>query len=145
MTKFLAAALLSLIPAMAMPSDARTYLCIADKATGFEYSTTSKEWGYARFTTEDIRYLLKMTSPESWELQEFGKPEDKGLTFRGCSAVNDIDGDLLVVNCTGMIYFRFLPNTGRFTISFFGGYNYQVDGNRDADTPMIAIGKCSAL
>ena len=57
--------------------DSRSYLCIADRATGFSYDKDAKKWGTARLNVEDMRYILKpdpsATASNRWGVYKFGE------------------------------------------------------------------------
>jgi hypothetical protein len=148
MKSIVAALLTMLLPSLVFAAEARSYLCIADKATGFKYDRGTKQWDYAQFRPEGFRYILKVSASEKWELLEFGKPDDESSTFSECTGTKvggELGGELVVVGCTGYNYFRFIPGTSRFTLSFFGGFNTHTDEAPNTDTPSLAIGRCSRV
>ncbi len=40
--------------------EAQSYLCIADKATGFSFNKRKKDWEITRFDVSDDKYILTM-------------------------------------------------------------------------------------
>jgi hypothetical protein len=58
-----------------------TYLCIADKATGFSYKEKYKKWDSTNFNVSDVKYILTKNKPllisennqkEVWAIKHFG-------------------------------------------------------------------------
>ncbi len=112
-----------------------TWLCIADKSTGF--TVENGTWVTARFNVADDKFLLK-EDPETktFRWQEFG---DKYKGFP-CKAFGDKDEPTLF-ECSSLIHALINVKTLRFMTWYPVGY---VDGrDNNANTPYIAIGRCS--
>ena len=118
--------------ALIFAKDSNSYLCVAEKATGFSYSSGSKSWTSTNFKVSETKYLLLKTS-NKWEWRDFGS------NFGGlCEAADD--GDFIKCNVLFGEHIMSRKNL-RFMKSYMVGY---VDGvNSDSNTPSIIIGKCS--
>ena len=130
------------------PSDA--YLCIADLSTGFVFG--GGKWITTTFNVENEKYLIRLRKADESPL--FYK-SDKLLIFRmggsdpvgGCAEGFDDSGYL---SCSFQLFGKFRMNylSGRFLVGYSSGYfNSNVHGlkDEDADTPSMAIGKCSPM
>src|SRR5262245_21392765 len=109
----------------------RTYLCIADKSTGFQFHDGA--WNHARFNVEGHRYLLKLKQDGEWALHRFGIES----SMSSCKA----EGDW--IKCDGIYRFTFNMNNSRFISADLFGYADGLDKNDN--TPMIEIGTCAAI
>lgn len=133
---------------IASPASAETWLCLAEKATGFGYDAASKEWKSADFGTARDRYIVKPSPNKEWvyEVRRFGTATTL-LPDAWCKA-DFAAGTFL--HCTGVLAeFKFNRKTGRFLKSYLAGYWSYAPGvnatQEGADTPTIEIGTCSAV
>jgi hypothetical protein len=111
-----------------------SYICAADKATGFKFNTLKESWESGDFTTQSEKILLKKTD-KRWEWVEFGREYG-----RDCGEINE-NGYLICSDIYGQ--FIFSKNTLRYTSTYIRGY---VDGeDKEGNTPNLMIGKCTLL
>jgi hypothetical protein len=76
---------------------ANSYLCIADKATGFSYNQATHQWDYARFDVAGKKHLLRREGL-IWKWADFGDPSPSleqcdnpnAAGFIFCRGVRDI-------------------------------------------------------
>jgi hypothetical protein len=110
-------------------SNAQTYLCAADKATGFK--NNRGEWVESHFTTNE-KYILKWNNSH-WSWIRVGEK------FGGmCNAKNEE-----VFSCDmSFEHLIFNKRLMRFIYSNPGGYALEA---LKSDTPYMAIGKCSPI
>jgi len=126
---------------------ADSYLCVADKATGFRYYKETKKWGQANFNVETQKYVFSksessFSKPDKpvfkWELTEMGQ-DTPWITIYNEDFSQDgtIKGE--------GHNFRFIMNKKslRYLKSHSNGYLDGIDSNDN--TPYIEIGKCSQL
>jgi len=123
------------------------FLCIPDKATGFKYNETSKQWEETTFKT-DHKYLITRPSHQSlninsaWVVKEFGSE----LVSMWCEDDFDEFGFLFCKSYEAEM--RFNRENSRFLYFYsLGYYNkktsaYPEDGG---GTPLVEIGTCSKL
>lgn len=126
--------------------ETRSYLCIADDATGFAYNKSVKKWRSGGFNVDDMRYILKRYSigngPKRWGVFNFGEA-DAGIATIPCQGDFNEAGVLL---CENYSYFRFDRETSRFLYVYLVGYTAAGKvGAEGGDTPVMAIGKCSVI
>jgi hypothetical protein len=118
-----------------------TFLCIADKSTGFKLQ--GKQWDIANFKIEDTRYLVKAV-PERMGLD--GKVNYEITPFGEKYALHECyrEGTVEQIACGGLgIGFLMNFRTLRFQEMYGIGYvSGEDDGN---NTPYMTIGKCSPL
>jgi hypothetical protein len=119
-----------------LSANAKTYLCIADKATGFVKE--GNEWNTTHFRV-DGKYTLKREDAKSWRWTQIG--EEFGDS---CPVRRDSKGkEKAVLSCDSFFYHLFFnQNTLRFMLARPAGYIYP---KLDPDTPVMEIGKCSPL
>lgn len=129
-------------PALAQAED--SYVCVADKATGFSFEQSSGQWMPTTFKVDGGKYLLKKGATR-WTWAKFGDPSfvppvpcsvpDKaGFVF--CQEFEDIR-----FNTGSMRYQRYYPFgyvRGTTKLSM-------LQGGEGSDTPLIEIGTCSIL
>lgn len=127
-----------------------SYLCVADKATGFDFNKTRNEWVQANFRPTNKYVLARSKQPNfAWEVKDFGQT----VSSAECrNSFNEV-GNLF---CSGLggSDFRFNRNSLRYMKVYLIGY--WNDGNpadrasvqlfaEGDNTPSIEIGKCSPL
>ena len=120
-----------------LSANAETYLCVADKATGFVKE--GNEWSESHFR-EDRKFTLKKESYGVWRWTQIGRKG--GLT---CPVKKDDKGnDFPIVGCqlATFEYLIFNKMSLQFIFSTPGGYAIPAYGD---DTTVMAVGKCSPL
>lgn len=132
-------------------SHAASWLCLADKSTGFYYDAVRKSWEETSFKVTGARYIIR--KPESgtatWEVQQFGEINPI-IPYAWCQ---DDFSEAGFLNCRGMLVdFRMNRHNGRYMLNFGGQYlaynpsseipAFRRDGG---DTPFIEIGTCSQI
>jgi hypothetical protein len=119
---------------------AESWLCVADKSTGFDYEKATKEWVHARFKA-DNKYVIKRADGESvkWEVTEIGEK------YPIAKCPEDFDSDNLI--CEDWVYFRFNKGSLKFLLAANYGYFAKVEDDpaMQPDSVMVAIGRCSAI
>lgn len=128
------------------------WLCITEQETGFKYNTARKDWHTAIFAGTDkyvIRYqrvgdldaqavgILKKPNDEMWSVETVGSPPAET-----CGYFNEADR----LFCEGILSeFIFDRKTLRFQYYYKGEFLWPPKEARNPDTPLIAIGRCTAL
>lgn len=141
--------LISVLLATAGSAGAQQFLCVADKGTGFAYSTDSKTWDIASFNIDDDRYLIAPSNPVGltpnlFLVTKLGQSSPRAR----CSDGFNRFGFLICTDGIGGVEFRFSRDNLRFIYIYRLGY-YNVVSGRDngvteeSDTPFMQIGKCS--
>ena len=93
-----------------------SYLCIADKSTGFSFNKTTGEWNPTVFKTTNKYLISKSTSKDmAWDVKNVG--ESVADTF--CE--KDFN-DMGVLRCLGMKTFYINRKNGRYIASSPLGY-----------------------
>jgi len=128
-----------------------SWLCIADKATGFQYSERTQTWETTTFRTQTSRYVVAKgaSGQNAWEVREFGKPSG-GIPYTWCEQDFNDAGFLY---CSGLFgRFEMNQKNNRYLTTFNGQYlAYNPDSEipflrKDGgDTPFIEIGTCSQI
>ena len=129
-------------------SYADSYVCVAEKSTGFHYNQKTHQWDDARFRT-DTKYLIrKADQNDVWEKNHnmavviFGKKKSE---FRCQEGINDV-GLLLCYSLSGQ--FKFNNLSLRFLRSMtFGYYNngYGKFPDKLSASPFLEIGTCTKM
>lgn len=130
-----------LVPVMA--SATTSYLCVADKATGFIFNRASGNWDTTTFNPRGKYLLSARTEKESpsskWLVREVGD------TFPSYFCLGDFS-EAGQIYCRGFGEFRFSREAGRFLVTYTQGYVVgKVNGKEAEDTPSMEIGKCSPI
>ena len=118
-----------------------TYLCIADKSTGFRFNKQSKTYEPTNFNVSESKYILKNNN-NTWEWTDFGE------TFSTCSGSFNTSG---VFRCDLFETIIFNKNNLRYVKTAFFGYTIvgaQMGKSviKDGEnSPFIEIGKCSSM
>jgi hypothetical protein len=123
-----------------------TFLCVADKATGFSFNKVTKEWASTNFRASAKHLITRSKQTDvSWEVKEVG---DKSA-YTICAKDFNSNGNLI---CQGFgNEFRFNRNSLRYMNVYLIGYwtdgnpRSSVGGEEGGNTPSIEIGKCSPL
>jgi hypothetical protein len=142
----------SLIFFISISCQAENYLCVADKATGFQFSKSN--WEVANFKT-DNKYLVKVSDLENfpYQVSKIGnnipvimcRQSFNSGGFLHCDSGGPLDmlsinlGEHFSLNQKSLRFMRVVPR----------GYINVVPGNNISDpssgTPYIEIGKCSQI
>jgi hypothetical protein len=144
--------LMGLLPAP-VHAPTSSYLCVADKSTGFTLNKVTHEWETTRFTIMN-KYLVSH-SPKGSKFDSLGTKwtvKEVGRSFAQyfCKAdFNDV-GNLF---CDGFGEFKMNKLSLRFLTTYTDGYwNYGPGTKRfgpedieGGDTPAVAIGTCSPI
>jgi hypothetical protein len=127
------------------------YLCVPELATGFSFNKQTKRWSQGSFKIEEKFIVRKATSEDAtwnaqnapWVVMKLGQK----IPTAWCKA--GFDGDNLL--CDGFEVFKFNKSNLRFLSGYIAGYwaddlsgKYEMNAE-GANTPMIQIGRCSAL
>lgn len=123
-----------------------TFLCVADKATGFFFDKVKKEWVSTNFRTSAKYLVTPSNQPDvSWEVKQVGEK----WAHATCARDFNSNGNLI---CEGFgTEFRFNRNSLRYMNVYLIGYwsdgnpKSGVGGEEGGNTPSIEIGKCSPL
>jgi hypothetical protein len=142
MTKIGIAAVLLCCLLTAIASAGDSYICVADKATGFKYNKALDKWEIANFSVDDQKYIVRKTLDNDklypWEVHKTG---DKYPMY--CQYGFDKHG---VFHCVRYTEFIMDKNNLRFIfIQPSGYYNPDRTEHEGDETPFMAIGKCSRL
>ena len=140
---------LLLVPWVVAEDETRitAYLCIADMATGFVYE--NGRWQRTNFDVSGNKYILrqpKKSDPEPlsdspWLWGRFGQKYLLGI----CDETDEY-GDMECSEGGGAAELFINLSSLRYQLYYQYGYVHSADfkDTRD-DTPLIEIGKCSAL
>jgi Na+-translocating ferredoxin:NAD+ oxidoreductase RnfG subunit len=119
------------------------YICTADKATGFSYNKSLKQWQSTHFKT-DTKYIISMSDNKS--LAEFvvRKVGDSEPTIYCKDSFNEAG----YLHCEDITTFKFNRKNGRYiSVNLLGYFNVIPGLNKitdeNSDTPYLEIGKCS--
>lgn len=120
-----------------------SYLCVADLTTGFAFDSAKKQWGSAMFRSEKKLVVAKAKQkPYAWEVKEVGDNRP-GAT---CEQDFNEAGNLF---CSGVFDLRFNSRKLRFLYVYPIGYWSDDEkggmSREGANTPALAIGKCSVI
>ena len=143
------------------------WLCVADMATGFHYTKSTRSWSIGEFKTgdkyivrppndEDIKYVEKFRSYSStnelpaYVVRALGKTDDMSLLPEMCKNPPDAKSGIMI--CDGGLT-QFAVNVHLLRMQRYYGLGYlhqdsSAFGNSDEDspaTPYIEIGQCSSL
>jgi len=125
---------------------AEQYICVADMATGFSYSESTKRWNETNFRTDENKYIISKSDFGKYVLKATKIGSDYPLAY--CEHTYDEHGYLF---CSGLGgEFKMNKGNGRYIKSFtLGYYNVLPSVNEitdsSSDTPHLEIGKCSPL
>ncbi len=137
----------------------KSYLCIADKSTGFTFNESTASWDQTNFRVDDNKYLVRPAKPDddlvfaSRETFVYGVwrlGEDK-VMIECDHAPNEYHW----LRCNrSSESFTLNTKSNRFMLTFRGSYLVSTftpgvadssGEDRGGDTPFIEIGKCSPL
>lgn len=119
---------------------ADSYLCVAEKTTGFAYDVNRKAWHSADFRSEK-KFAITRSKHKSyaWEAKEVGDARPAAT----CEKDFNEAGNLF---CTGVFDLRFNRRQQRFLYAYPIGYWSDGVGTREGEnTPAMAIGRCREL
>ena len=124
-------------------SAADSYICAADRSTGFIYK--DNEWQAVNFDVSQNRYLVrKATEDDShssspWLYGEFGQ------SILGGQCDEPFSTGLMICRSAGQD-FRVNISKMRYQLYYWVGYIISNDtSSHRSDTPYIEIGRCSPL
>jgi hypothetical protein len=132
----------ALAPPPAAAQDSREYLCVADRATGFNFS--DDQWRPTSFTVDASRYVVRPSSlGYAYGVSEAGDDFERYT----CEQPFSDAGNLF---CDGAAYGQFVMNAqnNRFVLSQLTGYwtvfpTSVVQRDDDSDSLVIEMGTCS--
>lgn len=119
------------------------YLCTADRASGFWFNKSSKEWEHTTFKANSKYVISKPDDGSSaFVVREIGRDFPNAW----CKDTFNEAGFLLCEGIGGD--FKFNRKNGRFISAHLLGYFNVVPGVNEitdttSDTPYLEIGKCS--
>ena len=129
--------LMSADAALAAPG---SYLCIADRTTGFTFKDGS--WKPGNFNP-GMKVLLKQQNDSEWRMIILGQA---GSNL--CTIQTDVTSKHEEIVCISSLYtsvtLKMDKMTLRFLFSSLAGY-YDGKDNDNSDTPLISMGRCSPL
>lgn len=122
---------------------ADSFLCVADKATGFAF--IDGEWISADFNVSSVKHIIRKLDEESIERNikytygvfSFGGSE---LPNHKCPAPRALIGGFVCDRGVGL--FTFNTDTGRYLKSYPSGFTF---GDSVGGSPYIEIGHCSKI
>ena len=125
-----------------------SYLCVAEKASGFAFDKRTKQWDSSTFRVSN-KYLISRSKNKDffWEVKEVGKQAADIV----CTKDFNDKGNLF---CGGFgSEFRFNSGSLRYMNTYFIGYWSDANpkdksnfmGEEGSNTPSMEIGKCSPL
>jgi hypothetical protein len=132
-------------------SAAESYLCVADKSTGFKYNKQTKRWDYSRFNVRERRWIIR--APNLDEIKQLNSAPafvviGLGETFPESLCEKPFtDAGTLV--CREIWDFKFSKDRLRYVAVYPMGYwmdssegsgDLFVEGKNDL---AIEIGRCS--
>lgn len=118
-----------------------TYLCVADKATGFAYNKKMNTWDHSIFNVQDSRYKL-FEADGRWNWSESGSDH--------LATCGDFDEHGHVKCNYGQEDIIFNKHNLRYILYYRAGYvDQEIAGTKSeiegVDEPSIEIGWCSKL
>ena len=123
-------------------TEARVYLCVAEKATGFSYR--NREWVPSNFDVNDAKYILTARDGK-WLWKKTGEPEQEKYP-QSCTEHNNG-----YINCEFMYKKVWFNNqTLRFQIYMEGSYvihdelKKELENGKNNDI-FVEIGTCTSL
>ena len=142
-------------------SIADSYLCEAERASGFVYDQDSKTWETSGFSIEDRKYLVTRTDQDDIFIRALKydyeiKKADSQHPIIQCKAVKYIDSneETGLIACRGPFgaSFNIDKRNGRYIRSQPTGYvTMKINSNSNSSTdmgtangPYMEIGNCSA-
>jgi hypothetical protein len=139
-----------------------SYLCVAEKVTGFEFDEQSGTWELANISADQYKFIVRPLPVGSDShkngyrnvVEVFG---DDGIEVALCRRNSDVYGGLNCGEPRESYKFNLKAETMRFVMSFSGSYmtstrDVAIEGqdvivkevpDRGGKAPMIAIGQCS--
>jgi len=134
-------------------TSAESFLCVADKATGFKFNEVHKNWEQATFNVSDMKYIIRNPSADDTLIGSAKNQAFVGLEVGGKFPIifckDDFDSNgLLFCNYNISGEFRMNKNLGRFILYYQVGYVGDAinPGAKEKDNdPGIVIGRCSPM
>jgi hypothetical protein len=122
--------------------EAQSYLCIADRATGFRFDKPTKRWLTAQFDVADHKYTLSQKDDE-WTWAMVGKNPLMSCTQKK-EAFSSVGAFKYEFGLSEEVLMN--RNTLRFQIMspylYVGPFEKDEEG---ADAPYIEIGRCAVV
>ena len=119
-----------------------SYLCIADKATGFSFNEQSKTYEPTNFNVSKHKYILKNNN-NTWEWTDFGRK------YSFCKGSFNASGIFVCEVFGGIESVTFDKNNLRYVKTSIFGYLFGGDKISDikdgGNDPYIEIGECSPM
>jgi len=127
-----------------------SYICVADKSTGFAFDKISKSWMSANFNVHEGKYLIsRVKKRDAWEVKNVGQKNALIWCKNGFSESGELQ-------CKGPVsFFKMSKKTLRYIMFYTAGYWNEPrkawDGNNTItmeegdNTPNVQIGKCSPM
>jgi hypothetical protein len=142
----------SSVIAQSKAKEPSSYLCVADKSSGFTFNKTGKAWQTTTFNVTESKYIFRVanevdrsTMPSAnWVVVKVGQSSP-------VASCGEALGDSDVLICEGFESFRFHKKNLRFLGLYSIGYwsDDLEDPNsvfaEGKNTPSMQIGKCSPL
>lgn len=145
-------ALAILALAFSQSSYSDSYLCEAERASGFVYNQENKMWQSSKFSIENRKYLVSRTDADDifikalkydYEVKEVKSQQP----IIHCKALKLIDSneETGLITCRGPLgeSFNFDKRNGRYIRSQPTGYVTMKTGSDSASGPYMEIGNCS--
>ena len=132
------------LSAFATVASAESWLCVADKTTGFAFK--NGKWISGDFNISDAKHIIRPLKEgdfgygqENFTYGVFqpGKPAN----IQWCRKADDKE---LYLRCRGFGELHYSNKTGRYLKTYPFGY-VKGDDIGSADTPHIEIGRCSEI
>ena len=133
-------ALLILLPAVSYAEDNTenvSYLCVAEKATGFSFNETTKDWDSTDFFVDDRKYVISKAKAEDyiWSVTKIGINIPTALCKYDFTSAG-------FIKCSGYSsQFWFSRDRLKYLYTESMGY-WSLPNDY---TPYMEIGKCSPL
>jgi len=139
-----------------------SYLCVADKVTGFGFDKGTGSWEVTSFPADQFKFTVRPLTAGSEDhkngytgvVQEFG---DGGSQIALCTRNSNVYGGLNCGESRDAYKFNVMGETMRFVMTFSGSYmtstrEVAIEGqdvtvspvpDKGGKSPFIAIGQCS--
>jgi hypothetical protein len=138
-----AAVMLANLLTVTAPALAGQFLCVPDKATGFYYNRSTKEWDYAKLQTNKFMISPANDGQNAYTVTKIGAKDVPG------SCKNDFN-NAGVLFCRGWgTEIKFNRGNKRYVRVYWAAYyNVGIPGpfpetDEDSGTPLVEIGKCA--
>jgi hypothetical protein len=135
-------------------ASADSYVCVADRSTGFRFDPTTKTWQTASFTTDRSKWIIRPPAGNETFIAEGTRyavfEAGSDIPNYGCESAFTEAGFLF---CNvGPGEFKMNNKTNRYLLTYTFGYwtDDLTPGDKrrfreGSDTPLIEIGRCNRL